>query len=138
MYNKIILYNDKDLLYFTGNINTYKVKENYIDVTTLADTNINKIKLNTEIYGQVHGYQSQTIELDETLMKRIAKYNKEAEIKKYDEIIEDKQKKIKELDNILQDKEKRVDKIKEFIADIYDINIEEDDYDEDYNDYEEE
>lgn len=129
MYNKIILYNDKDLLYFTGDINTYKVKENYIDVTTLADTNINKIKLNTEIYGQVYGNQTQTIELDETLMKRILKYNKEVEIKKYDEIIEDKQKKIQELDNILQDKEKRVNKIKEFIANIYDIPIEEDDYD---------
>lgn len=129
MYNKIILYNDKDLLYFTGRIDTYEVKRNYIDVTTIADIETKKMILNTEIYGQVHGYQSQTIELDETLMKRIAKYNKEAEIKKYDEIIEDKQKKIKELDNILQDKEKRVDKIKEFIADIYDISVEEDDED---------
>lgn len=65
-------------------------------------------------------------------MKRIAKYNKEAEIKKYDKIIEEKKKKIQELDDILQDKDKRIEKIKEFIANIYDLDLkddENDDYD---------
>lgn len=70
------------------------------------------------------------IELDETTMKRIAKYNKEVEIKKLDEKIKEKEEKIKELDDILKDRDKRVNKLKEFITNIYDIDIEENDYDE--------
>ncbi len=58
---------------------------------------------------------SDTIKLDDTLMKRIAKFNKEEEIKK--------------LENILEDREKIVEKIKEYIDNIYDIDINDDEYD---------
>ena len=65
-------------------------------------------------------------------MKRIAKFNKEIEIKKLDETIKNKQEKIKELDNLLQDKEKRWNKVKDYIKNIYNISLEDDYDDEEY------
>ena len=75
---------------------------------------------------------NETIKLDDTLMKRIAKFNKEVEIKKLDETIKNKQEKIKELDDLLQDKGKRWDKVKKYIEDIYNIDLENDYDDEEY------
>lgn len=69
------------------------------------------------------------IMLDETTMKRIAKYNKEVEVIRLDNAIKEKKNKIKELDDILQDKEGRVKKLKDFVAKIYDIDLDEDDED---------
>ena len=136
LYNKIILYDDKNLVYLTGEIYNEEIYPQFIDVTSITDTERKRAYVNSKIIGEIYAKESETIKLDETLMKRIAKYNKEAEIKGYDKIIEEKKKKIEELDNILQDKEKRVEKIKQFIANIYDIDIYDDD-DDDY-DYEEE
>ena len=51
-------------------------------------------------------------------MRRIAKYNKEQEIKRLEHEIENKKERIKELDDILQDKEGRIEKLKEFVANI--------------------
>lgn len=70
--------------------------------------------------------QKDYIELDPTTMKRIAKYNKEVEIEKLNEEIKIKEKEIRELDNKLKDKEKRWEKVKKYIANIYDIDIKED------------
>ncbi len=134
LYNKIILYDDKNLVYLTGEIHNEEIYPQFIDVTSITDTERKRAYVNSKIVGEIYAKESETIKLDETLMKRIAKYNKEAEIKGYDKIIEEKKKKIEELDNILQDKEKRVEKIKQFIANIYDIDI----YDDDDYDYEEE
>ena len=70
------------------------------------------------------------ISLDETMMKRIAKYNKQQECKRLDQEIEEKTQKIKDLDILLKDKEKRWNKVKEYIANIYDLDLDEsDDYD---------
>ena len=66
-------------------------------------------------------------------MERIAKFNKEQEIRRLDEEIKEKKEKIKELDDILQDKDKRVEKLKEFVANIYNIDINDDE--EDYDDF---
>lgn len=134
---KIIIYDDENLSYKTGEIISQIFNEpEIIEYQYLDEEESNKI----EIYGEtitiaVDNYKElETIKLDPTLMKRIAKYNKEIEIKKYDKIIEEKQKQIEELDNILQDKDKRVEKIKEFIANIYDLDIydEDDEYEEDW------
>ena len=65
-------------------------------------------------------------------MKRILKYNKEVEIDELNKEIENKKKQIKELDDKLKDKEKRWEKVKQYIANIYDLDLEED-YDEDYD-----
>lgn len=73
------------------------------------------------------------IVLDDTTMKRIAKFNKNQEIKRLDKAIQEKQEKIKKLEDILYDREKRVDKLKEYIEKIYDINLDEDDEYEDYD-----
>ena len=129
LYNKIILYDDKNLVYLTGEIYNEEIYPQFIDFTFITDTERKRVYVNSKIIGEIYAKESETIKLDETLMKRIAKYNKEAEIKGYDKIIEEKKKKIEELDNILQDKEKRVEKIKQFIANIYDIDIYDDDYD---------
>ena len=67
-------------------------------------------------------------------MRRILKYNKEVEIEKLNKEIENKREQIKELDDKLKDKEKRWDKVKQYIANIYDLDLEED-YDEDEDDY---
>lgn len=70
--------------------------------------------------------------LDDTTMKRIAKFNKIKEINRLDTEIEEKQEKIKVLDALLQDKEKRWNKVKDYIKNIYEINpYEDDDYDDD-------
>lgn len=67
------------------------------------------------------------VDLDDTLMKRIAKYNKEVEIQKLDEEIETKKKHIEELDNILNDRNKRVNMLRKYIANIWNINVNEED-----------
>ena len=67
-------------------------------------------------------------------MKRLAKFNKEIDIKRLDKQIEEKKKQIDELDNVLQDREDRVGKLKNFIKDIYNINLYEDDGDYDWDD----
>ena len=59
-------------------------------------------------------------------MKRILKYNKEVEIEKLNNEIQNKKNKIKELDDKLKDKEKRWEKVKQYIANIYDLDLEED------------
>lgn len=60
-------------------------------------------------------------------------YNKEVEVKRLDNTIKEKQNKIKELDDILQDKEGRVKKLKEFVANIYNTDLDEDNEDYDWD-----
>lgn len=87
------------------------------------------IHMQTDCYEELNN-----IELDPTTMKRIAIYNKQQECKRLDKEIKEKQEKIKELDDLLQDKEKRWNKVKEYIKNIYEINLDEEDSD-DYYDY---
>lgn len=83
----------------------------------------NTITMETGVYEEL-----ENIQLDPTLMKRIAVFNKEQECKRLDKEIEEKKEQIKELDNLLKDKEKRWQKVKEYITNIYELDI--------YNDYE--
>lgn len=138
--NKLILYNDKEIYYITGDVYEWCVEPHYLEYDdgsgfkqyfetskTYRVTTTYSVTTNNPV-------NEETIKLDETLMKRIAKYNKEVEIKKLDETIKQKKEKIKELDDILQDKDKRVQKIKQFVANIYNLDIsDEDDEDEDYD-----
>ena len=129
-YN-ILVYNDKYLIYYNGVLASFdkeplinEFEGEYFKQSILVGTNIRFFVPNLE--------QNETIKLDETLMKRIAKFNKEIEIKKLDETIKNKQEKIKELDDLLQDKEKRWKKVKDYIANIYNIDLKEDYEDEDW------
>lgn len=90
---------------------------------TQRDVISNTIVMQTGVYEELNN-----IELDPTTMKRIAVYNKTRDCKKLDKEIKEKEEKIKELDEKLQDKERRWKKVKDFVANIYEINLD-DDYD---------
>ena len=133
----ILIYDDENIKYYSGvpfsidfehETMTYNCSDSDYSRTISIGVNLN-VRLNNY-------EESNNIKLDDTLMRRIAKFNKEQDIKKLDEVIKEKKEKIKELDDILQDKEKRVDKLKKFVANIYDIDIDNDDEydDEEYYD----
>ena len=121
---RILIYDDENMTYFVGNMIRWETSfYGYEDIG----------KTKAEILIQ-NGQLVNNIELDETTMRRIAKFNKEQEIAKLDEVIKEKEQKIKDLEDILQDRSKRVEKIKEFIANVYNIPIDDGEYD--YDDYE--
>lgn len=133
---KIIIYDDNFIQYFKGNIQDLSfMQDEPIESTSLWD-NDRKFLPGIFKHFEIITNNSECddyIKLDETMMKRIAKYNKEKELQKIEDEIKEKEKQIKELDNKLQDKEKRWQKVKDYIANIYDLDLEEDD--EDYYDY---
>lgn len=133
---KIIIYDDENIQYTVGTVGNFEINSGEsIEITTPKD-------FERQYIPPMYNYfeceirnceQLDNIMLDETTMKRIAKYNKEIEIKRLDNTIKKKKDKIKELDDILQDKEGRVKKLKEFVANIYDIDLNEDDEDYDWD-----
>lgn len=130
-YN-ILVYNNDDIVYYDGVLTSF-AKENIWDSGDFITGEHYEYILGTNIRFAVSNLeQHETIKLDDTLMKRIAKFNKEIEIKKLDETIKNKQEKIKELDDLLQDKEKRWNKVKDYIKNIYNISLEDDYDDEEY------
>lgn len=131
IYNKIILYDDENLIYCTGNLYNTEINQDVQTCRSVTGETWTE-PLVRKFEGIIGGDETETMQLDETLMKRIAKYNKEAEIKKYDKIIKEKKKQIKELDDILQDKDKRIEKLKEFVANIYDLDLKDDEDDDEY------
>lgn len=126
---KIIIYDDENLEYFVGNCGTLQTKANSIDYCTLTEPTTKSLILDYTFSCSMRNVEKlETIKLDETLMKRIAKYNKEVEIKQLDKIIEEKQKKIQEIDYILQDRNKRLERLKEYICNIYNIDVSDSEY----------
>lgn len=122
---KVIVYDDKNIKYLTGYMGDYRyepicVNDEITPITVIQSFDITDIN------------KTDTIQLDETLMRIIAKYNKEKECQQLDEKIKEKKAKIKELDDILTDRVGRVKKLKEFIAKIYDIDL----YDDEDDDWE--
>ena len=111
----ILIYNPNTMTYVTGHLDSYEYR-----CGICGDSNLQFSISNIE--------KLESIELDSTTMKRIAKYNKETECKKLDTEIKKQKEKIKELDDKLKDKEKRWKKVKNYIANIYEIDI--DDYEE--------
>ncbi len=127
---KIIICDDENIQYIVGTFGNFEINSGEpIEITTSKD-------FERQYIPPMYNYfecemrnceQLDNIMLDETTMKRIAKYNKEVEVKRLDNTIKEKKDKIKELDDILQDTEGRVKKLKEFVANIYNINLDEDD-----------
>lgn len=124
---KVIVYDDKNIKYLTGYMRDYRYEP------ICVNDEITPIKVR-QSFDITDINKTDTIQLDETLMKRIAKYNKEKECQKLDEKIKEKKAKIKELDDILTDRVGRVEKLKEFTAKIYDIDLYDDDEDDDEDD----
>lgn len=122
---KVIVYDDENIKYLTGYMGDCRYEPIYVN-DRIIPTSIRQSFDITDIN------RTDTIQLDETLMKRIAKYNKEKECQQLDEKIKEKKAKIKELDDILTDRVGRVEKLKEFIAKIYDIDL----YDDEDDDWE--
>lgn len=134
---KILIYNDELLCYKTGNLVSTREESSVIDIGDPRDINkrILKSPLETMTFVVDSSKQSETVKLDDTLMRRIAKYNKEIEVKELDKNLKDKEEKIKELEEKIEDREKRWKKIQEFVANIYDLPVEDDEddyYNEDY------
>lgn len=133
----VLIYNDKFINYRQGAVIRVDEETPYIEeVTRICDNTrryippmVRNINMGVSNYGE-----TENIELDPTTMKRIAVYNKTQECRKLDKEIKEKEERIKELDDVLTDKEKRVDMLKKYIANIFDIEIKEDN-DDDYGDY---
>ena len=122
----ILIYDDKDIKYYDGVITSIDMEGDmdighYITGEPYAYTRSYNINITVSSLGE-----HDNIKLDDTMMKRIAKFNKEEECRRLDTLIEEKKEHIKELDNLLMDKEKRWNKVKEYIKNIYEINTDED------------
>lgn len=133
----ILCYNEDDMFYYHGvptiftnepEIITYDFCEIPYKRTTISP--YNKMEIQTDGFEKLDN-----IMLDDTTMKRIAKFNKTQECKRLDKEIKEKEARIKELDDLLQDKEKRWDKVKDYIKNIYEINLEDEEDSNDYYDY---
>lgn len=134
---KILIYNDEDLEYMGGCLKYVDQRDDLIEITTTRDIYRQFTKgLDAQItFTFFDHWNSDVVQLDPTLMKRIAKYNKEKEIEKLDKKIKEKENKLKELDDLLKDREKRWSKVQKYIANMYDLDINTDDGDDNYDDY---
>lgn len=132
---KVIIYDDENIEYFIGEMGCFGCKQDSVEITGITDLHRQFIPgiLFCE-FAVNEASRHDAIKLDETLMKRIAKYNKEKECEQLDMEIAEKQKKIEKLDDILTDRVGRVDKLKEFIKNIYELNLYDYDYDADEDD----
>lgn len=131
---RILIYDDKNINYREGYMgNLEMVAPEYIEPTFMEDTETRRVSSRDYTFScQINNYEEyDTIKLDPTTMKRIAKYNKEQECLRLDKKIKEKEEKIKELDDILNDRENRVEKLKQYIKAIWNIDI----YDFDEDDY---
>lgn len=132
---RILIYDEDNIRYITGFLGFINENHEPEYVEYLNGNHAYLRPLSADFNCSVSSYEElNNIELDETTMKRIAKYNKEVDIKKLDEEIEEKKEKIQRLEAILEDREKRVDMLKKYIAQIYEIDIKEDDEEYDYFD----
>lgn len=130
----ILIYDDENITYYQGTWTSIEQSfPNYIESSYISDYTPRIIPMNYDIHITSNDLeQLDNIKLDETIMKRIAKYNKQKECQRLDKEIKQKEEKIKELDDLLQDKEKRWNKVKDYIKNIYEISLDEDYDDEDW------
>ena len=131
----ILIYDSENMIYLAGFYGSLDISYETDDCTALYDESIRVIDKTIFTCEIDDTKRLDNVKLDPTTMERIAKFNKEQEIRRLDEEINKKKEKIKELDDILQDKDKRVKKLKEFVANIYNIDVNDDDDEEDYDDF---
>lgn len=120
----ILIYNAKDIRYYSGVPMKLDVHTDYEEYQSIGSNSKTRVPFSSTLTANISNFKElDNIMLDETTMKRIAKYNKEVEVEKLDNTIKEKQDKIKELDYILQDKDGKVKKLKEFVANLYNIDL---------------
>lgn len=124
---KIIVYDEENMKYLEGNVENIEVETNFIDYRD--DKGMSHFIPYNNVYtiAAYNMSDTETIKLDETMMKRILKFNKDIEIKNIDKQIQHKKEKIEELDDFIQDKTKRIEKLKKFVEKLYELDIEQDD-----------
>lgn len=135
---KILIWDEDDLVYYEGNCGSFSLIPDIIEYRTLADDSVNRLQgRDTDFNCSISNMQKKkNIDLDPTLMKRIAKYNKELEVTELDEVIKEKEKYLEELNDVLNDRIRRVDKLRKYVANIWNIDISyEDDYDDEYDEW---
>lgn len=134
---RILIYDDENMNYRVGSCGSFDILfAPPIEITSWRDIERKYIPAPTASFEcTISNYEElENIKLDDTTMKRIAKFNKEIDIKKLDKKIQEKEEKIKELDDVLHDREGRIDKLKKFVAKLYDIDLSDEDEDYDYYD----
>lgn len=134
MYNyHIIIYNKDEMYYTEGELTSMEVTPAIIN-NPYGGVIAQRPYIKT--YTTCEDEPKEYIKLDDTMMKRILKYNKEVEIKKLNKEIEQKKAEIKELENTIEDRKARCDKIKNYIENIFDLDLD-NDYEEDDDYYDE-
>ena len=130
----ILIYDKDNIQYVKGDYARFDWAMDMLDDTRLLDGSRIMIPslCSTLTVNTTNTEQLDNIELDETTMKRIAKFNKGQEIKRLDAEIKEKKEQIANIEEVLNDRTKRLKKLKDFIADIYNIDTDEED---DYDDY---
>lgn len=135
---KILIWDKDNLVYYEGNCGSFSLIPDMIEYRTLTNDSVTRLQdRDTDFNCSIPNMEEKkTVDLDPTLMKRIAKYNKEVEVTKLDEVIKEKEERIKKLDDILYDRTKRVDKLTKYIDNIWNIDISNNDdyYEDDYDD----
>lgn len=135
---KILIWDEDNLVYYEGNCGSFNLIPDIIEYRTLANDSVNRLQgRDTDFNCSISNTQEKkNIDLDPTLMKRIAKYNKELEVAELDEVIKEKEEYLEELNDVLNDRIKRVDKLRKYVANIWNIDIsDEDDYDDEYDEW---
>lgn len=126
---RVIIYDDENIQYVVGNMATFEWKPEYMSMEGV-DGARTTFDMGVTITLDIDDANClENIKLDDTLMKRIAVYNKEAQCKRLDDEIRSKRKRIDEIETILEDRERRLIKLKEFVRHIYEIDIDGDDWD---------
>jgi predicted RNase H-like nuclease (RuvC/YqgF family) len=132
----ILIYDDKNLEYVTGILVGTTLEPKIMEYKSIIDFGEKYISTGRArlCFDVQNCKKKETVHFDDTLMKRIAKHNKEAEIEKLDKKLKAKENRIKELEEKIEDREQRWKKIQEFVSEIYDLSLEDDYdyYDEDY------
>ena len=126
---KIIIYNEEEMHYMEGMLLEINTEPQYVCYENGCERGSHILGMNYT-FGTTLKPDTETIQLDPTLMKRIAKYNKEKEIEKLEEKIKRKQEKLKELESKVEDREKCWKKVQEYVTKIYEIDLDEDLYEE--------
>lgn len=131
----ILIYDDEEIKYMTGEIKRLETNPILAECTNINDfTRKYMTTGRKEMLCDIRDYdEKETIRLDDTLMRRIAKYNKEAEIEDMDRKLKAKEERIKQLEEKIEDREERWKKIQKFVAKIYELPIDDENYD--YDEY---
>lgn len=131
----IIIYNKDEMYYTEGELTSMEVTPSIID-SPYGGVIAQRPYIKT--YTTCEDEPKEYIKLDDTMMKRILKYNKEVEIKKLNKEIEQKKAEIKELENKMEDRKQRTKKVEKYIKDIYELDLNNNDDDDDdyyYDEY---